>query len=115
MLLVSARDTQRYLLFDDDMRLCGWTNLATGEVRSPYPHLDPNRMQRLAFAGIHCFSPRLLPYMEGWPDRFSIIDFYLKVCAETDIRGFLQPDLQLLDVGKIGTLQAAADFLQAKG
>ena len=114
VLLVSARDTQRYLLFDDDMRLCGWTNLATGEVHSPYPHLDLNRMKRLAFAGIHCFSSRLLPYMEDWPDKFSIIDFYLKVCAEADIRGFLQPDLQLLDVGKIGTLQAAAEFLQAQ-
>ena len=35
-LLVSERETSRYLLFDDDMRLVGWTNTTTGEVRSPY-------------------------------------------------------------------------------
>ena len=40
-LLVRERKTQRYFLFDRDMRLVGWTHIATGEVRSPYPALDP--------------------------------------------------------------------------
>ena len=40
-LLVSERKTKRYLLFDDTMRLVGWTNIETGEVKSPYQHLDP--------------------------------------------------------------------------
>ena len=40
-LLVSERQTQRYLLFDDNNRLVGWTNIATGEVKSPYKNLDP--------------------------------------------------------------------------
>lgn len=111
-LLVSDRPTQRYLLFDDDLRLRGWTNLATGEVRSPYPDLDPRGLHRLAFAGIHCFSPRLLPRMEAWPQRFSIIDFYLKVCAEADIRACVQPGLQLLDVGKVDSLRQAETFLR---
>ena len=102
LLLVSDRPTQRYLLFDDDLRLRGWTNLATGEVRSPYPDLDPTRLHRLAFAGIHCF----------WPARFSIIDFYLKVCAEADIRACVQPGLRLLDVGKVDSLRQAETFLQ---
>lgn len=35
-LLVSWRKTKRYLLFDADMRLVGWTNIETGEVKSPY-------------------------------------------------------------------------------
>ena len=112
LLLVSDRPTQRYLLFDDDLRLRGWTNLATGEVRSPYPDLDPARLHRLAFAGIHCFSPRLLPHMADWPARFSIIDFYLKVCAEADIRACVQPGLRLLDVGKVDSLRQAETFLQ---
>lgn len=33
VVVVSPRDTQRYLLFDPSNRLCGWTNIATGEVR----------------------------------------------------------------------------------
>ena len=40
-LVVSERETRRYLLFDEDMRLVGWTDNATGEVRSPIPDLDP--------------------------------------------------------------------------
>lgn len=39
VLLVSRRKTKRYLLFDNAMRLMGWTNIETGEVRSPFPWL----------------------------------------------------------------------------
>ena len=35
VVVVYPRDTQRYLLFDETNRLCGWTNIATGEVRGP--------------------------------------------------------------------------------
>ena len=42
LLLVSQRKTKRYLLFDDEMILDGWTNIETGEVRSPYKGLDPS-------------------------------------------------------------------------
>lgn len=112
LLLVSRRKTSRYLLFDDEMRLCGWTNISTGEVRTPYPQLDMSRLQRFAFAGIHCFSPRLLRFMESYPAAFPIMDFYLSVCAQADIRGFLAPELQLLDVGKQDTLLAAEEFLR---
>ncbi|MBR7049803.1 MAG: NTP transferase domain-containing protein, partial [Prevotella sp.] len=35
LLVVSQRQTKRYLLFDDDMRLQGWTNIETGEVKGP--------------------------------------------------------------------------------
>ena len=58
-LLVSERKTQRYLLFNDDMCLVGWTNLATGEVRSPFPGLDIEKCRRYAFAGIHNISPEI--------------------------------------------------------
>lgn len=110
LLLVSGRKTKRYLLFDSGMRLVGWTNTETGEVRSPYPALDPEACRMYAFAGIHVFSPRLFPLMDGFPDKFGIIDFYLKVCSEADVRGFLKPDLRLLDVGKLDTLAEAEAF-----
>ena len=45
-LLVSERRTSRYLLFDpQSMRLVGWTNVTTGEVRSPYPDLVTAQIQ----------------------------------------------------------------------
>lgn len=111
-LLVSERETQRYLLFDDDMRLVGWTNIATGEVRSPYPNFDPKLYKRYAFAGIHYMNPRLFPYFDAFPDKFSIIDFYLHVCSKEPVYGHLQPDLQLIDVGKPDSLPKAEAALK---
>lgn len=105
LLLVSQRQTKRYLLFNDDMRLVGWTNVETGEVRSLYPNLNPQNCKKLAFAGIHSFSPKLFARMDNYPDKFGIIDFYLDQCAQHDIRGYEQHNLQLLDVGKLNTLE----------
>ncbi len=109
-LLVSERKTQRYLLFrPEDMRLVGWTNIATGEVRSPFPNLDPSACLRYAFAGIHNISPAIFQAFEtlDMPERFPIMDFYLTACARYPIYGAVAPDLELVDVGKIDTLPEA--------
>lgn len=111
LLLVSRRTTKRYLLFNDEMRLVGWTNIETGEVKSPYPDLDPKQCHMYAFAGIHALSPRMLPLMDEFPDRFGIIDFYLKECAGHNIVGYVKDDLKLMDIGKLDTLAHAEDFL----
>ena len=114
-LVVSERKTQRYLLFDEDGRLKGWTNIATGEVRSPYPDIDPDRCRKLAFAGIHLISPAIFDAFDqyGFGDRFSIMDFYLKACADYPIYGIVPPDLRLVDVGKKETLSEAERVCEA--
>lgn len=135
-LLVSERDTQRYLIFDKDMRLVGWTNIKTGEVKSPYPavhqafspdfvsteipyaqffndnRIVPEMYRLLAFAGIHQMSTTLMEEMDTWQDKFSIIDFYLEKCATHHIKGYVQPDLRLMDVGKLDTLSQAEEFIK---
>ena len=113
-LLVSERETSRYLLFREDGRLAGWTNVATGEVRSPYPDLDPSACRRLAFSGIHYMGAGIFDAMDalGMPARFPIIDFYLKACDRYPIYAAIPPALRLLDVGKQDTLAAAEDFLK---
>lgn len=115
VLLVSWRKTKRYLLFNDDMKLVGWTNIETGEVRSPYPELNPKECRMYAFAGIHALSPRLLKMMDKFPDRFGIIDFYLKACASHNIKGYVKDDLKLMDIGKLDTLAQAEEFLGELG
>ena len=115
VLLVSWRKTKRYLLFNDDMKLVGWTNIETGEVRSPYPELNPKECRMYAFAGIHALSPRLLKMMDEFPDRFGIIDFYLKACATHNIKGYVKDDLKLMDIGKLDTLVQAEEFLEELG
>ena len=112
LLLVSRRNTKRYLLFDDEYLLDGWTNIETGEVRSPYPGLDVTVLKQLAFSGIHVISPAIFPLFNEMPDRFSIIDFYLKYCHQRAFLGYEQKDLRLLDVGKLDTLDQAEKFLQ---
>ncbi len=111
-LLVSDRKTQRYLLFREDGRLAGWTNLATGEVRSPYPDLDPSACRMLAFSGIHYMSCGIFQAFEAleMPERFPIMDFYLKACDRYPIYAAVPQDLQLLDVGKLDTLAQAEQY-----
>ena len=110
LLVVSQRNTKRYLLFDDEMILDGWTNIETGEVRSPYPALDPTDLKRLAFSGIHMIWPRLFPLFQDMPERFGIIDFYLKDCHQCAFLGYEKKDLRLMDVGKLDTLDQAESF-----
>ncbi len=99
LLLVDA-PADRYLLFDEQMRLAGWTNVRTGEVKSPYlPDFDPARYRRYSFCGIHVVSEAVFEKMAAWPDKFSIIDFYLAECAAGTIRGVVAPDLHLIDIG----------------
>jgi NDP-sugar pyrophosphorylase family protein len=98
-LLVTGRKTSRYLLFDDSMRLVGWTDIRTGEVRSPYPGLDPESCRRLAFSGIHNISTAILPLMASWPEKFSIIDFYLSLCDKYLIRGIEADGVSIFDAG----------------
>ncbi|MBQ5742344.1 MAG: nucleotidyltransferase family protein [Bacteroidaceae bacterium] len=111
-LLVSERKTQRYLLFDESMRLVGWINEATGQVKSPYPDLQPDKCRRYAFSGIHQIDPVLFPRFEGWPAKFSIIDFYLSICRDVPVYGHLQEGFRLMDVGKLDTLAQAEVFLE---
>ena len=111
MLLVSQRKTKRYLLFDDEMILDGWTNVETGEVKSPYPGLNPDDEKRLAFSGIHVLSPSVFSLLGAMPERFGVMDFYLKYCHQRAFLGYEKKDLRLLDVGKLDSLDAAERFL----
>ena len=108
-LMVSKRETSRYLIFNDDMRLRAWININTGEVK-PQPSQSTEGL-RAAFSGLHVFSPRLFPLMAEWPDKFGIIDFYLDACHKADIRGIINTDLRLLDVGKLDSLSEAEQFV----
>ena len=112
LLVVSPRQTKRYLLFDEALRLQGWTNIETGEVRGvTSEEVKSEKFRMLAFSGIHVFHPSLIPLMADWPDRFPIMDFYLKACGDHLIRGYEVHDLRLLDVGKLDTLEQAEKFL----
>lgn len=105
-LLVSDRATSRYLLFNDDDLLVGWTNVKTGEVKSPYKNLVVDACKKKAFSGIHVFSDLLLAKMKDWPEKFSVIDFYLSNCRKLKIEAVEFHDLKLLDLGTPAAVSA---------
>ena len=117
-LLVSKRNSTRALLFNAEGNLTAWTNKTTGEVKSPYENIkiaslagSVTGLEEFAFSGIHIFSPRLFKYFGAYPEKFSIIDFYLNTCKDEKIKAYTQEGLQLLDVGKLDSLERAEGFV----
>lgn len=110
-LLVSKRNTSRYLLFNKENKLCGWRNHETGEVKSYYPNFDPAQYNEYAFSGIHVISPDIFEWMEEWTGKFSIINFYLSICAKANIHAYPSENLRLIDVGKPEALAKAEEWM----
>ena len=135
LLVVSPRETQRYLLFDQDNRLRGWTNKATGEVKPSSLQgeglcpiggpVDVHRTSRgrlssltpLAFSGMQILSPRIFDRMDrvvaDKGERFSLIDLYLSICGEEVLKAYVPADYRMMDVGKIDQIDEAERFAQA--
>ena len=104
------QEDYRFFLFDPaDMRLVGWTNTRTGEVRG---NVRAEDCRRMSFCGIHMVSPTVFPLMESWPERFSITDFYIKEAERHPIYGIAAPDLKIIDIGTPETLAEAERAVQ---
>ena len=123
--MVSDRKTQRYLCFDSQNTLCGWTNIATGELKG-------RDGRHLAFSGMQILSPDALALLPQMPaEKFSLIDFYLSLCtgklspltknevnralvAENHhsplLQAYVPTDYRMMDVGKIDQIAQAEAF-----
>jgi len=110
-LLVSRRWRPRQLLFNPEDRLCGWRNRDTGEVKSFLPNFDPSIYEEYAFGGVHVISPEIFQLMEEWPEKFSIISFYLSVCVHHPVCLYSEDDLRLIDAGTPKGIVEAEQFL----
>lgn len=111
-LLASQRSTSRYLLFDAENKLCGWTNKDTGQVKPEGFLYDESLYREYAFSGIHMLSPSIFGLLDAprWEGKFSIMDFYIDTCRQTTLSGYLTDHLQLIDIGKPETLAKAEEF-----
>ena len=115
VVVVSQRDTQRYLLFNDENRLCGWTNIATGEFRGPIAKSqEPIAHRQLAFSGMQVLNPRIFECMDNIVklkgEKFSLIDLYLNICEQETLKAYIPNDYRMMDVGKISQLSEAEEF-----
>lgn len=113
-LVVSERETARYLLFNKRDSLQGWVNEKTGETKFPLHDFNYQNYQKLAFSGIHILSAEALKLMNDLPDKFSIIDFYITICNKKNVQSYLSNVSSMIDVGKLDSLKKAEEFLQLK-
>lgn len=108
-LAVKDRETSRYLLFDEENRLCG---RRAGREGKPETARTAHDTKALAFCGIHVISPRLLTMLTE-DGVFSIIDAYLRLAKQgEEIRAFRADEYYWRDVGKLEQVQQAAQDLQ---
>lgn len=107
-LLVSDRDSSRKLVFDADLELSGWRNLNTGDIKVRRA-IGGASGKEYAFSGIHVVSPSIIDEMAAlYGDKpFPVMDFYLNPDIKTSIKGFMEDGLELIDIGKPGTLARA--------
>ena len=115
-LLVSHRTTSRYLYFDAEGMLRGWSNEKTGQMRSPFAGFDKSLYAPCAFQGIHVLSRSLLPKLDEVPAaKFSITDFYVDNAASLQLRSVLSDCKDWVDAGKPETLAQAERIIAWQG
>lgn len=124
-LLVSTRETTRFLLFEHDtMRLVGWLNTSTGDSHVISPDIEPSQCKALAFSGIHILNEKVLELMQQYVEekglpidekrgtRFPIMNFYMWAAVNNPIYGVVAHELEFIDVGKLDALKPAEDFIK---
>lgn len=110
-LAAGRRPSKRYLYFDANGRLTGWQNQLTGEQKPQA--FDTHGLQGLAFSGIHILSAEVLQHMQDWPEKFSIMEYYLATLRTHCYQLFDPGDLRVLDVGKPESIAQALSFMQS--
>jgi NDP-sugar pyrophosphorylase family protein len=96
-LAVTNRKSSRNFLFNEEMILCGWINNTTGETRMARP-AEKNLLPG-AFTCVHIIEPAIFPLVKQ-QGKFSIIDTYLDLARDQEIRGFLHNQDCVIDVGR---------------
>ena len=105
---VAERETSRYLLFDTQNNLAGWTNRKTGETIWANSQQKDNVVP-LAFSGIHVVNRQLtdlLPHAAPYP----IIPQYIAIARHSTIKAYKHKADEWIDVGKPDSLVAANSF-----
>jgi NDP-sugar pyrophosphorylase family protein len=112
-LAVQERETSRYLLFDEHLRLCG--RLSGHDQHAEFVRSSQQLVvQALAFSGIHVISPRIFAMMTE-DGAFSIVDCYLRLATQGEkILGFRGDEYYWRDLGKPENVAWAEQDLKNK-
>jgi len=97
-LAVQNRKTSRYLLFDQQLQLCG---RRSGHDQSRELVRQCQHAEALAFSGIHVISPRLFGMLTE-QGVFSIIASYLRLAGQGEsILAFRADEYEWRDLGRL--------------
>lgn len=128
-LAVRNRKSSRVLLFDEKNKLQGWQNFKNDEVKFPALFSDSTthyfdadnvifadseydkikNAKQFAFSGYQIISPTIFKH----PTRngiFSMIDWYIDICAQQTIVGYEHDDDVWIDIGSPEQLQKANEY-----
>lgn len=95
-LATAERDTTRFLLFNDENRLCGWRNINPLRERVV---VEAGHYVQKAYSGIAVFNGKV-PAMIPFEGKFSLIEVYLHFAPTQRIAAFDHSGDAFLDVGK---------------
>jgi NDP-sugar pyrophosphorylase family protein len=106
-LAVMQRESSRQLLFDEDLQLCG-----RRVAEDACEEAVEERMQVLAFAGVHVISPRIFEKMHE-ERAFPIIPVYLRLAAEGEkILAYRADGRYWRDLGTPASLKQAREDME---
>lgn len=104
ILAVRKRESSRQLCFNRSQHLVGWKNLQSGEQKGEDGLC-------YAFSGIQLLHPVIFERMPK-QERFSLIDFYLKLAKDQIILAYDHSDGEWMDVGTPERLKKATQLLK---
>ncbi|MEA3477737.1 MAG: nucleotidyltransferase family protein [Bacteroidota bacterium] len=109
-LAVRHRNSSRFLLFDNQMKLNGWQNKKTNETI--LVNIPTVPLKRLAFSGIHVIDPEIFELLDE-EGPFRIIDSYLDIASTERIMGFEDSNGYFVDMGTVDGLKQAEKIIKA--
>ncbi|GAB4295558.1 MAG: nucleotidyltransferase family protein [Ignavibacteriaceae bacterium] len=110
-LVVRKRESNRLLLFDKELQLCGWKDNKKNQVRISKENIPVQK--ELAFNGIQVLNPEIFRFFPG-REVFSLIDLYLNASVTEKITGYEDNESFWIDAGKEETLKEAAEILRLR-
>jgi NDP-sugar pyrophosphorylase family protein len=104
---VTDRKTSRYLLFDENNRLCGWRNTKTDEEKIS---IMKEPLKEMAYSCVVVFEYEIFRLMQehNFSGKFSLIDVYLALAPNHLILGYDHTGDRFVDVGKPESIPIAA-------
>lgn len=111
VLMVSSRDSSRKIIFNEEMELTGWHDLKSDVFKFVGNPSENDR--EMAFSGIYAMSKKAVEEMKDLMGerKFSVMDYFLSPLRKTKVKGLLQENLKLLDIGKPASLLQAPKLL----